>query len=647
MSETQKKKKRRKKKKKKSKQKSQNRRGFATTSVLKEKKVVKEVETVKKKFTTSTKKQRKIEREMERLRILENQRRQNMPVSAPKAAAPILDTSTLRHRRKRICKIQISREFETKACDLLRSSNDRTLFKRAALWASTRHRSLNKRLVANWLSLESLKFDRDLIRSAMLHTGGCDLEATLNWICIQSDELPVSWTTHHSSDDTSTSNTVRVEKMIVTEEKEDRTKEIEDEKMELVKLEKIVKEESTTTTTTSAQSILALAEQQERQARLEFEKEERERAFELLNPSDKYDVLRQRRQDLRDRAREAKQSSDESSLRKLSSELRAVSIQLRDLESKYPALQKRRKEEEEREKEERRKVAEQKLKEKEEKEEVSLGSLFSAEPTTTTVSTSPSSSTPTTPPKIIDMTFSASRANPKSVLLEWSSNAFKFVKVGIIANGAERWRVEIKNTFTKVRDVPKSLLSCVSISSISMPESTYGKSSKIAQNYLALMALFLFYPGQSVYTRFDDSCRDLWISWLEEMVRSITHLLYNKKLNRIPTTRIQVHEAKSLSTQDDNERDEFLSDLVAKLRSCSSVSESKTIEKTEKEKPRRTKTSRLNDEESEQEELKFHHNELPMLTKRKEFLSLVENNDVVIVVGETGSGKSTQIPQYL
>ena len=50
--------------------------------------------------------------------------------------------------------------------------------------------------------------------------------------------------------------------------------------------------------------------------------------------------------------------------------------------------------------------------------------------------------------------------------------------------------------------------------------------------------------------------------------------------------------------------------------------------------------------ESEQEELKFHHNE-PMLTKRKEFLSLVENNDVVIVVGETGSGKSTPIPQYL
>ena len=43
------------------------------------------------------------------------------------------------------------------------------------------------------------------------------------------------------------------------------TKEMEDEKKELVKLEKIVKEESTTTTT-SAQSIL-VAEQQERQAR--------------------------------------------------------------------------------------------------------------------------------------------------------------------------------------------------------------------------------------------------------------------------------------------------------------------------------------------------------------------------------------------
>lgn len=38
---------------------------------------------------------------------------------------------------------------------------------------------------------------------------------------------------------------------------------------------------------------------------------------------------------------------------------------------------------------------------------------------------------------------------------------------------------------------------------------------------------------------------------------------------------------------------------------------------------------------------------LPIFNFRNHFLYLVENNSVTIVVGETGSGKSTQIPQYL
>ncbi|KAF9977879.1 DEAH-box ATP-dependent RNA helicase prp43 [Actinomortierella ambigua] len=38
---------------------------------------------------------------------------------------------------------------------------------------------------------------------------------------------------------------------------------------------------------------------------------------------------------------------------------------------------------------------------------------------------------------------------------------------------------------------------------------------------------------------------------------------------------------------------------------------------------------------------------LPVNKHRKEFLDLVQNNQVVILVGETGSGKTTQIPQFL
>ncbi|KAG0339114.1 DEAH-box ATP-dependent RNA helicase prp43 [Podila horticola] len=38
---------------------------------------------------------------------------------------------------------------------------------------------------------------------------------------------------------------------------------------------------------------------------------------------------------------------------------------------------------------------------------------------------------------------------------------------------------------------------------------------------------------------------------------------------------------------------------------------------------------------------------LPVNKHRKEFLDLIQNNQVVILVGETGSGKTTQIPQFM
>ena len=38
---------------------------------------------------------------------------------------------------------------------------------------------------------------------------------------------------------------------------------------------------------------------------------------------------------------------------------------------------------------------------------------------------------------------------------------------------------------------------------------------------------------------------------------------------------------------------------------------------------------------------------LPIAKYRDNLLYLLENHQVVVVVGETGSGKSTQLPQYL
>ncbi|EKE37189.1 hypothetical protein ENUP19_0248G0051 [Entamoeba nuttalli] len=50
---------------------------------------------------------------------------------------------------------------------------------------------------------------------------------------------------------------------------------------------------------------------------------------------------------------------------------------------------------------------------------------------------------------------------------------------------------------------------------------------------------------------------------------------------------------------------------------------------------------------TKQDEMNEIRKSLPVYQKREEFLKLVRNNQIVIIAGETGSGKTTQLPQYL
>jgi pre-mRNA-splicing factor ATP-dependent RNA helicase DHX16 len=55
----------------------------------------------------------------------------------------------------------------------------------------------------------------------------------------------------------------------------------------------------------------------------------------------------------------------------------------------------------------------------------------------------------------------------------------------------------------------------------------------------------------------------------------------------------------------------------------------------------------LRDETSRREQIQNTRQSLPVFSFRKEILDAIHNHQILVLVGETGSGKTTQIPQYL
>ena len=59
------------------------------------------------------------------------------------------------------------------------------------------------------------------------------------------------------------------------------------------------------------------------------------------------------------------------------------------------------------------------------------------------------------------------------------------------------------------------------------------------------------------------------------------------------------------------------------------------------------KRSLLDHNKINREEIKRQRQNLPIFTARQKFIEQVQQNDCVVLIGETGSGKTTQVPQYI
>ncbi|KAI9310937.1 P-loop containing nucleoside triphosphate hydrolase protein [Dichotomocladium elegans] len=181
---------------------------------------------------------------------------------------------------------------------------------------------------------------------------------------------------------------------------------------------------------------------------------------------------------------------------------------------------------------------------------------------------------------------------------------------------------------------------------IEIPGNLVTKDYKAAEELVATAALFQLDPESAVYTIMAPPLREIWIRWAKQ--------------------RQEIEEKAQL--QDPYQRIQMFADILdASKKYQESLDDSaiKTSEYQPETKRKEGIHTRNHDDvrksmfksvqrafgkrimSPEYRKMKEKRSELPMMMYRDEVLNLVQDNQVVIVSGETGCGKSTQVPQFL
>ncbi|KAG0174845.1 hypothetical protein DFQ28_007345 [Apophysomyces sp. BC1034] len=200
--------------------------------------------------------------------------------------------------------------------------------------------------------------------------------------------------------------------------------------------------------------------------------------------------------------------------------------------------------------------------------------------------------------------------------------------------GAGLWRASIIITSKSTQD-PRVV--------VDIPPGIATLSSQDAEQLAAVAALFHFDSEAAIYRSMPPTMKDLWLKWKED----------KKQQEEIP--RLEA----------DRRRMQFLSDLLdmSSERRRSSLGEKHLEISTLEDKNHTTPASR--ESFLKRKEVffrvqqhfakrlktegygKMKANELPVAAYRKDILKLVKENQIIIISGETGCGKSTQVPQFL
>ncbi|KAJ3283110.1 ATP-dependent RNA helicase dhx29, partial [Borealophlyctis nickersoniae] len=275
-----------------------------------------------------------------------------------------------------------------------------------------------------------------------------------------------------------------------------------------------------------------------------------------------------------------------------------------------------------------------------------LGAMFTDPPPTSTSPSQPPASTSTTTPAptIRDMSVTKwTGRTPKQLLQDWTSKNARGARISYFSiKGGAGDRAGVRFSGGKGKVAVDAVV-------VEMDAGERVKGRKDAEEFVATKALYHFASQLSLHRSLPPPFRDLWMEWVDaekNAAEQTRQTIEEEGMQRI--LQLAEHRQKLIDERQAKTPTLTTSDptpLSSQTDAASSTSDDETT---------RTAVSRaLKDElqkrrsQSSYKELLNQRRSLPVYAMKDELVKLVNEHRVMIVSGETGSGKSTQIPQFL
>ncbi|XP_059213254.1 ATP-dependent RNA helicase DHX29 [Centropristis striata] len=546
---------------------------------------------------------------------------------------------------KSILKVSIQADLEKKIIKLINDFRDENGDK-----GPISGRLTNKKLLDLYTALQKFNFKREHIEEAMKSSVlyGGDLHSALDWLCLnlKDDELPDGFTQQMQEE----SQKSRPKFQPSAQEKP---------AAQSPKAHSNTRKETTKTAEKDEAAsmkdwILRYAEQSSDEEEEEQEEEKGKKKHnpeldEKFDPNDRYLILTAQLYDTKEMAAAAKTKGDKAGQRMAQDRIRIIQQEMKPLESHpmfNPAL----------------KVVDAPQKEKKilpvsEEKEVPSFNLF--EQAEKAAAKAPAPAVKKNEPKDIrDFDYTArswTGKSPKQFLIDWvrknlpKSPAPSFHKVA----AGRHWRCKVR--VQRLEDV---LEVCPKIVT---------EDSMQAQHLAATLALYNLVKGQSVHQLLPPTYRDVWLEWRdnEQQQQEESRTAANKPrdqfisrlLTRLKQQQNQNQKQESgsqglqgLVSAGDEEPEESWENLAGvDIGDGGEELEDKSEKRGKKEGALEASRELLmkSRKSSLAQKLKAEREQLPVFQHRHRVLESLQRHPVVVVAGETGSGKSTQIPQFL